>query len=74
LDSRESGTFPKVRRKKNKDKNVASGISEQQEENSMIFPRLPLLQMEFEGMRMGALLCNEEPAMRNLINRQCCRR
>jgi hypothetical protein len=34
----------KVRRKeKNKNKNVASGISDQQEENSMIFPRLPLL-------------------------------
>jgi hypothetical protein len=29
---------------------VASGISEQQEENSMIFPRLPLLLMEFEGI------------------------
>jgi hypothetical protein len=35
----ESATlFPTVRRK---EKNVASGISEQQEENSMIFPRLP---------------------------------
>jgi hypothetical protein len=45
LDSGESGTFPKVRRKeKNKNKNMAPGISEQQqEENSMIFPRLPLL-------------------------------
>jgi hypothetical protein len=43
LDSGESGTFPKVRRKeKNKNKNVASGISEQQEENNMIFPRFPL--------------------------------
>jgi hypothetical protein len=31
LDSGESGTFPKVRRKeKNKNKNVTSGISEQQ--------------------------------------------
>jgi hypothetical protein len=44
LDSGESGTFPTVRRKEiNKNKNVASGISEQQEENNMIFPMLPLL-------------------------------
>jgi hypothetical protein len=26
-----------------KEKNATSGISEEQEENSMIFPRLPLL-------------------------------
>jgi hypothetical protein len=38
LDSGDSGTFPKVRRKgKNTNKTVTSGISEQQEENSMIF-------------------------------------
>jgi hypothetical protein len=35
--------FPRlVGREKNKNKNLASGISEQQEENSMIFPSLPL--------------------------------
>jgi hypothetical protein len=42
LDSGESDTFPKVRREE-KNKNVTIGISEQREENSMIFPRLPLL-------------------------------
>jgi hypothetical protein len=42
LDSGESGTVPKVRRKE-RNKNVASGISEQREEKSMIFPSLPLL-------------------------------
>jgi hypothetical protein len=38
-------------RKQNiKIKSPTSGISEEQEENSMIFPRSPLLQMEFEGI------------------------
>jgi hypothetical protein len=41
LDSGESGTFPKVRRKeKNPQKTMASGISEQLEENSMVFPKV----------------------------------
>jgi hypothetical protein len=34
--------FSRRRKEKSKNKNVASGISKQQEENSMIFPRLPL--------------------------------
>jgi hypothetical protein len=34
LDSGESGTFPKVRRKVIKIKNVASGISEQQKKTA----------------------------------------
>jgi hypothetical protein len=42
LDSGESGTFPKVRRKGKKEKEKR-GISEQQEENGMIFKKLPLL-------------------------------
>jgi hypothetical protein len=42
LDSGESGHFPRLGGRE-ENKNVTSGISEQQEENSMIFPRLPLL-------------------------------
>jgi hypothetical protein len=39
LDSGESGTFPKVGRKE-KNKNKKTGISEQHEENGMIFPKV----------------------------------
>jgi hypothetical protein len=50
LDSGESGTFPKVRRKeKNLNKNMASSISDQQEESSMIF--LPRVAFTLDGIR-----------------------
>jgi hypothetical protein len=39
--------FPRLG-EKSKNKNADISISEQQEENGMIFPRLPLLRMEFE--------------------------
>jgi hypothetical protein len=49
LDSGESDTLPKVRRKEKSNQIVTP---EQQEENSRISPRLPLLKnkMEFEGI------------------------